>query len=621
MQIRNAIISCIAVTAACAFGSQTFADSRPIQPGVDYVPNTVLVKFRPGTPGRDKAATRSAVGATLDYSYTIVPGLELLVSANQSVPELLQRLDNNPNIEFAEPDYIVTVGATPNDLRLGELWGMHRIDAPTAWDTWTGNAGYTVAVIDTGVDYSHPDLVANMWTNPGEIPGNGYDDDGNGYIDDVYGYDFVSNDADPWDGHGHGTHTAGTVCAKGDNGIGVVGVVWNCRIMALKFLSDQGGGSTANAVKALEYAVDKGVRLSNNSWGGGGYSDSLAQALTAAAQAEHLFVAAAGNSNVDTDSSPHYPSSYGHDNVISVASTQQTNDAKSSFSNYGLNSVDLGAPGSSILSTLPNNRYASWSGTSMATPHVVGALALMASVNPGWTADELKGALLASVEPLPSLDGKTLTGGLLDVAAAIASSPGGGGGGGNTAPTAEFSFVTDGLTVDFTDSSSDPDGTVESWSWDFDDGNSSSARNPSHTFAIAGTYYVALIVTDDDGATDDRVQSVTVSEPVPQPPAAPTNLTAAVDKSGRGKEKTINSVILHWTDNSDDETGFVIEGCEQVTTGKGKNREVTCNFKAVGNVSSNTTSFVVDHLRPENNFRVKAVNDEGSSAWSNEVKI
>ena len=294
VNIRHLIVSCVIVAAVLAFGDRAYSADPAIQPGVAYAPNTVLLKFRPGTPGRDKADIRASLGLTLEHSYTIVPGLELLTSKTQDVPQLLDRLSRNPNVEFVEPDYEVSVGATVDDPRFGSLWGIQRIGAPAAWDTTTGSQEYVVAVIDTGVDAYHEDLADNMWVNPGEIAGNGLDDDGNGYIDDVHGYDFVNNDGDPADGHGHGTHVSGTICGRGNNAIGVVGVNWQCRIMGLKFLSDSGSGSTSNAVKALDYAVAKGVLVSNNSWGGGGYSSSLAQALTNAGNAEHLFVAAAG---------------------------------------------------------------------------------------------------------------------------------------------------------------------------------------------------------------------------------------------------------------------------------------------------------------------------------------
>ena len=272
-------------------------------------------------------------------------------------------------IVVVEPNYRVRIARIPNDPLFPQLWGMNNtgqtggredadIDAPEAWDIATGvpeASDVIVGVIDSGVDYLHPDLINNMWVNPGEIPGNGIDDDGNGYIDDIYGYDFYQNDGDPSDAAGHGTHVSGTIAGIGDNGLGVAGVNWRCKLMALRFIDARGFGNTSGAIEAINYAVANGAKILNNSWGGGGYSESLETAITEARDNGVLFVAAAGNSGVDTDSQPHYPSSYEVSNVISVAATDDE-DSLASFSNYGAESVDLGAPGVSILSTIPKYR-------------------------------------------------------------------------------------------------------------------------------------------------------------------------------------------------------------------------------------------------------------------------
>jgi len=290
-----------------------------------------------------------------------------------------------------------------------------------------------IGIIDEGYMYSHEDLAGNAGTNAGEIAGNGKDDDGNGYVDDVYGWDFAGGDNTVFDGTGddHGTHVAGTIGAVGGNGAGVAGVCWNVRLMSAKFLGTR-GGTTANAVKAVDYFTDLKARhglnfvATNNSWGGGGYSQALFDAIQRANAANILFVAAAGNGGTDgvgdnNDVTPSYPASYASANVISVASTTSTG-AKSSFSNYGATSVDLGAPGSSIYSTLPKSSkgkvisgYGAYSGTSMATPHVTGAVALYAASHPGASAAQIKAAILGSAVPTPSLSGITTTGGRLDV--------------------------------------------------------------------------------------------------------------------------------------------------------------------------------------------------------------
>jgi Leucine-rich repeat (LRR) protein len=307
----------------------------------------------------------------------------------------------------------------PNDARFDELWGLHNtadtdIDAVEAWDTFSGSHDVIVAVIDTGVDYNHVDLVDNRWINEGEIADNGIDDDGNGFIDDVYGYDFAYDDNDPMDRHSHGTHCSGTIGGVGNNGIGVAGVSHTVRIMAVKFLNDSGSGYTSNAIKAVIYAVDNGAQILSNSWGGGGFSQGLEDAITYAHDHDVLFVAAAGNSSSNNDVNPHYPSSYENSNILAVASTDR-NDAKASTSCYGLTSVDLGAPGVSILSSVPDNGYGFKSGTSMATPHVAGAAALLKGYNPSLSALQLKSIIMDSVDLVDSMDGITVTGGRLNL--------------------------------------------------------------------------------------------------------------------------------------------------------------------------------------------------------------
>ena len=285
--------------------------------------------------------------------------------------------------------------------------------------------------MNTGVDVQHEDLFTNIWTNPVECPsgfGNcvadGVDDDGNGYVDDFHGWDFVNRDNDPYDDHGHGTHVAGTIAAQGNNATGVVGVNWDASVMALKFLSASGSGSTAAAVEAINYATamkrDYGinVKLTNNSWGGGSYSQTLYDAIAANRDAGMLFVAAAGNDSFNNDSLPAYPASYDLDNIVSVASTTSS-DGMSSFSNYGAISVDLGAPGSSILSTEPGDQYGTKSGTSMASPHVAGVAALAWSVDANATYSEIRNAILNGVDPIPSLNGVTATGGRLNASGTL----------------------------------------------------------------------------------------------------------------------------------------------------------------------------------------------------------
>ncbi|MHC4911573.1 MAG: LamG-like jellyroll fold domain-containing protein [Planctomycetota bacterium] len=385
-----------------------------------YKAGEVIVRFAPAPDGQVQGMTeRDGIlsllgGGHVKESFEIVEGLSSVkLPGWMSVEEALERFNGAQGILYAEPDYEVKADATyPFDPRFDELWGMHNtgqsggtadadIDAPEAWDIGTGSDEVVVAVIDTGVDYMHPDLALNMWENEAEKNGTpGVDDDGNGYIDDIYGYDFYNNDGDPMDDMSpiyHGTHCSGTVGAIGDNGEGVAGVCWTVKIMAVKFLNSGGSGWTSDAIKCVDYARLMGADVTSNSWGGGGYSQGLKDAIDAAGAVGMLFVAAAGNSSSNTDSNPHYPSSYDCESLISVMSTYR-NDAKSGFSNWGPTTVDLGAPGSEILSCKKGGAYQYLNGTSMATPHVAGACALLWSMDPALSNSEVKDILLRTVD-------------------------------------------------------------------------------------------------------------------------------------------------------------------------------------------------------------------------------
>ena len=355
--------------------------------------------------------------------------LHLPAATLEAVPAALASLDKTTgSVVSAEPDFIRQGLLVPNDPKYldGTLWGLNQgndadIDAPEAWDVRTAALEIIVAVIDTGIRYTHQDLVANAWTNPGEIAGDRLDNDGNGYVDDVRGIDAYNRDGDPMDDQGHGTHCAGTIGATGNNGIGLTGVAWGVRLMALKFLSSTGSGSDSDAVTCIDYARLKGAKVLSCSWGGGGAGTSLQAAIERARTAGILMVAAAGNESNNNDLNPSYPASYPHDNIISVASTTST-DALSSFSNYGATSVDLGAPGSSIYSTVSSSdtAYATYSGTSMATPHVSGALALLAAQYPTDPYTSLISRLLNGTDPIAALTGKARAG-RLNVAKALVS--------------------------------------------------------------------------------------------------------------------------------------------------------------------------------------------------------
>ena len=353
---------------------------------------------------------------TADVGKTIAL-VKLKSNGKQDVLDAIKKIRNNPKVEYAEPDYKIKIDSTvPNDPDFSRLYGMNKIGAPQAWDTFTGNSSVVVGVIDTGIDYNHQDLKDNIWKNPSEIPGNGRDDDGNGYIDDVYGWDFVNNDNDPMDDNYHGTHCAGTIAGVGNNGIGVAGVTWKAKLAALKFLDNTGSGDTSNAIKAINYANKMGFSITSNSWGSSSYSQALHDVISAGG----LFVAAAGNSGSNNDTAPYYPSSYDCNNIISVAATD-SNDNLADFSCYGKNSVDIAAPGVNIWSCKPGNNYQYLSGTSMATPHVAGAAALLKEYNSSLSTTDLKNAILNCVDKLTTISNKVSSNGRLNVSSILAN--------------------------------------------------------------------------------------------------------------------------------------------------------------------------------------------------------
>ncbi len=424
----------------------TFAQSSQALPlSSEYVPGELIVKFKTTTPAENELVSKYQLRSARKVLRELEraekhqdriqvfrnKGLDKLFVASteqEKLPELLQKLKNDPEVEYAEPNFILRTSQLPNDPLFVNLWGLHNsgqtggttdadIDAPEAWDTPYGSS-MTVGIIDTGIDYNHEDLRANMWTNSPEAAGQpGVDDDGNGFIDDVYGYDFINNDPDPMDDHGHGTHVAGTIAAVGENGVGVAGINYHGKVAALKFLSGSGSGTTDGAIRAIQYATMMGFKITNNSWGGGSFSQSLYNAISAANDAGNLFVAAAGNNGRNTDTTPSYPASYNLPNIISVAATDKY-DNLASFSNFGTSSVDLGAPGVSIFSTVPKGScgscdpsgYRVMSGTSMASPHAAGAAAYLWGVSNSLSYLQIKDKLLTSSDPTAALSGKTLSG-------------------------------------------------------------------------------------------------------------------------------------------------------------------------------------------------------------------
>ncbi|HED15896.1 MAG TPA: hypothetical protein ENI64_03625 [Gammaproteobacteria bacterium] len=376
-----------------------------------YAPDEVLVKYKETT----TAAVANNINATTIKYFKQSKIYHLKLPKGMSVEAAISLLQQDPKVAYAVPNNIYYLNQLPNDTFFTQMWGLNNtgqtggtsgadISAALAWDITTGSSGVVVAVLDTGMELNHADLAANLWVNPGEIAGNGIDDDGNGFIDDVNGWNFAnnSNDPSPTGGScgGHGTHTAGTVGAVGNNGIGVSGVSWTVQIMPLNIFTLINGTScgafSSDILAAIGYYTMMNVRISSNSYGGGGYNQAVSDAIMAS---NSLFVVAAGNDGLDNDTTPSYPSSYPLINILSVAATD-ANDLLASFSNFGTLSTDIAAPGVSILSTGVNSTYTIKSGTSMSTPHVAGAAALLLAQDPNLTIQEMKWRLMNGVDNL-----------------------------------------------------------------------------------------------------------------------------------------------------------------------------------------------------------------------------
>jgi len=380
----------------------------------------VLVAFKENAPASVRGNAVRRLGLERGGQFIGRHLARLQVPADRAgggLASTLAALRSDPSVRYAEPDHPIRLAATPNDPSYSQLWGLHNtgqnggaadadIDAPEAWEEATGSPNVVVAVVDTGVDYRHPDLRDNILR------------DRNGA---VVGYDFASDDADPMDNNEHGTHVAGTIGAMGNNGVGVVGVCHTVRIMPLKFLDASGNGYTSDAIRAVDFAVANGADIINASWGGGGFSQGLLEAIQRAEDAGILFVAAAGNESNDNDESPSYPANYNRwsRSVLTVAATNSS-DTVPDFSNYGATTVDLAAPGVDIRSTTPGNRYATFSGTSMATPHVAGAAALLLARYPSLTLAQLRARLLYNTDYPSAIEGMVIHG-RLNVARALAS--------------------------------------------------------------------------------------------------------------------------------------------------------------------------------------------------------
>jgi subtilisin family serine protease len=421
------------------------ADSQTstIAPGHDFKRAEVLVRFRPGTALDRIKNTARRLHDHFEDEIEAVDGLAVIEGEDgESAEDIAAQYRSLPElVEYAEPSYEINLDQGgldgsehkhPDDPMFGEQWSLDNhgqnggkaladISAVRAWAKTTGSDKVVVAVIDSGVDYTHQDLMNNIWVRPPDM--DEYTDDELGTIDDAYGFNAVNDNGDPMDQNGHGTHCAGIIGAEGGNNLGIAGVNWKVEIMPLKFIDASGSGTTKDAIKAINYVINRkragvNVHIISASWGSTMYSKALEDVIREAGEEGILFIAASGNASADADRSPHYPASYNLPNVISVAALNRQ-DELASFSNYGAKSVHIAAPGAEILSTWLGGEFREASGTSMATPEVAGVAALVLAAEPNLSMKQLRERLLKSVDKLDSLNGKVSSGGRINAAKAV----------------------------------------------------------------------------------------------------------------------------------------------------------------------------------------------------------
>lgn len=585
-----------------------------------YMEGEVLVKFKSGTLTASSLKTHQSVGAAVLKSFKIVPNLQLVkLNGDTTVREAVLRYMADPLVEYAEPNYIRRASATiPNDQYFHQQWALHNtgtfaagtagadIKAVQAWDIHTGNGEIVIAVLDTGIDYNHAELSGNIWINTGEIPNNGIDDDGNGKIDDWRGWNFVSNNNNPIDNHGHGTFVSGIIGAKGNNLIGIAGMMWNVKIMPLKFLDNKGEGTTSDEIAAIQYAISKGAKIINASYSGSSYSQAEYDAVASANSVGILVMAAAGNGNngigVNNDFLPEYPASYNLPNIISIAATDQ-NDKRASFSNFGLNSVHVAAPGVYILSTVPTSifptGYDFLLGTSASTPHVSGLTGLLYSYYTHFTPSQIRGTILRYVDVLPSLSGFIQTGGRINAYKAISSL---------LVPTGLSATATSPtqISLSWVDNATGEDGyKIErkeaGGSYSQIASISANATTYLDSGIKDGTNYAyrvrAFNTIPADSLYSNEATAIT-------PLQTPTNLAATAVSTSQ--------VNLSWSDNSKTEDGYKIE---RKLLGSG-------DYAQIATVGPNVTTYSDSGLSAYTTYfyRVRAFNAvAGNSPYSPEV--
>ena len=409
--------------------ANTYLDKLNINQA-EAVPGEYIVRLKSKTSALNVQSISKSLAS---YIKSSIPALNIVVIKRpvfENSLSVMKSLQQNQLVDIVEPNYIYKSSRLPDDILLEKLWGLRNIGqkdssgragvagidigAEQAWDLEIGSEQMLVAVIDTGINFNHPDLINNLWTNEAELNGQAdVDDDNNGVVDDIHGYNSITGNGNALDDHGHGTHCAGTIGATGHDGKGIVGVNWKVKLMAVKFLASNGSGTLENALKSVDYATKMGAKVLNNSWGGGGFSQTLLDSIKRSHDAGTIFIAAAGNDGSNNDNKPAYPASYDVPNIISVAAIANKGE-KATFTNYGKRSVHIGAPGVNIYSSVLGEGYESWSGTSMAAPHVSGVAALVWAHEPSLTALELKTRLLQTASPLPALKKITKTGGMVN---------------------------------------------------------------------------------------------------------------------------------------------------------------------------------------------------------------
>lgn len=596
---------------SCGADAPLSVDSRQQQPSSlsiqaflnnerPYVEGELIVKFKRSALGV-QGLVHQELGARVTRTIT-GEGVQLVrLPDGVTVQEAVQYYLNCPEVEYAEPNYILRVQQVPSDPLYQNQWGLQFVSAPGAWDLSTCSEDVVVAVVDTGLQMSHPDIAQNLWQNNDEIL-DGVDNDGNGLVDDLYGWDFINNDNDPADDHGHGTHVAGIVGAVGDNGTGVAGVCWKVRLMPLKILDADGYGTVADEIQAVLYAIEKGADVINASFGGGSYSNAERDAIRMAEDRGILFVTAAGNGGDDyigdnNDVYPFYPANYLLDNIVSVTANDSSGTL-AAFANFGVTTVDIAAPGVHILSTKPVDSYTEKSGTSMAAAFVTGAVALLRSVYPYMEYWQIKEIILRTVDKRVSLSGKILTEGTLNLQRAAYSLL-------QPSVLQAAQVEQNRVEISWIDNSTAEDGFIVERS--VGEGFSEIGRTGADTTVFEdtsvndGSLYIYRVKAFMDGVgAAEASEELTVVTPL-SPPTALRVLSLGSTE-----------VSIGWTDNSSSEEGYRVERAEEGG-----------DFVLIAELPQDIQQYSDSELSPSTRYRyrVKAYNTVAGESEAVEIEV